>query len=73
MSKNIMKRGFKVMKRKMYRSNTDKVFKGVCGGLAKFFGFDSSRVRVIFVIFFGISIWIYFILLFIMPMDDMIY
>lgn len=61
------------MNRRMYRSNTDKIFKGVCGGIAKFFGIDSSRLRIVFVIFFGVSIWIYIILLFIMPVDDMIY
>ena len=61
------------MNKRMYRSNTDKIFKGVCGGIAKVFGIDSSRLRIVFVIFFGVSIWIYIILLFIMPVDDMIY
>ena len=34
------------MEKKLTRSNSDRMISGVCGGLAKFFGLDSSLVRV---------------------------
>ena len=35
------------MKKKLYRSTTDKKFTGVCGGVAEYFGIDSSIVRIV--------------------------
>ncbi len=35
---------------KLYRSRTDKIIFGVCGGLAKYFDLDSSLFRVLFVL-----------------------
>ncbi len=32
--------------KKLYRSQTDKKVCGVCGGLAQYFGLDSTLVRV---------------------------
>lgn len=43
--------------KKLYRSRTDRVLAGVCGGVAKFAGVDSSLVRLIWaavVIFTGL-------------------
>ncbi len=37
------------MDRKLYRSNTDKMLAGVCGGLAKYFDIDPTIVRLAFV------------------------
>ncbi len=34
------------MEKKLTRSKTDRMISGVCGGLAKFTGLDSSLVRV---------------------------
>jgi phage shock protein C len=34
--------------KKLYRSTTDKKIAGVCGGLAEYFGIDSTVVRLIF-------------------------
>lgn len=41
--------------RKLYLSNTDSKIAGVCGGLAEFFGVDSTLLRLVFLFafFFG--------------------
>lgn len=36
--------------KKLYRSKTDKMIAGVCGGIAKYFGIDSTLVRIIYAI-----------------------
>jgi phage shock protein C len=36
--------------KKLYRSKTDKMILGVCGGLAKYFDMDAVVVRIIFVL-----------------------
>ena len=38
------------MRKRIYRSNTDKVIGGVCGGLGDYFGIDPTWVRVLFVL-----------------------
>jgi phage shock protein PspC (stress-responsive transcriptional regulator) len=38
------------MRKRIYRSNTDKVIGGVCGGLGEYFGIDPTWVRVLFVL-----------------------
>lgn len=38
------------MAKRLYRSRTDAVLGGVCGGLGDYFSIDSSVVRVVFVI-----------------------
>lgn len=56
--------------RKLYRSGSDKVIAGVCGGLGNFFDIDSTIVRIIFVLLTfggGAGIIIYIILALIMP------
>ena len=35
------------MQKRLYKSQTDKKFCGVCGGIAEFFGIDSTVVRLI--------------------------
>ncbi|MBN1923390.1 MAG: PspC domain-containing protein [Nanoarchaeota archaeon] len=35
------------MEKRLYRSKTDKVLFGVCGGIAEYFGIDSTIVRLI--------------------------
>lgn len=37
------------MKRKLYRSNSERQLAGVCGGLARCFGLDPTIVRLLFV------------------------
>lgn len=61
------------MHNKMYLSETDAVITGVCGGIAKFFGFNSKTLRIVFVIFalmVGVSILPYIALIFLMPKPD---
>ncbi len=58
------------MKKKLYRSTTDKKLAGVCGGIAEYFAIDSTLIRlawVLLTIFAGLSIWLYVIAAIIMP------
>ena len=52
------------MAKKLYRSSRDKIFGGVCGGLAEYFGVDATLVRFVFIFLlfaFGSSILVYLI------------
>lgn len=57
--------------KKLYRTTDDKMIGGVCGGLAKYFGLDSTLVRVAYALlsictaFSGVLV--YLVLLVIMP------
>ncbi len=54
------------------RSQDDRWLGGVCGGLAQYFGIDSTVVRVIFILlalFIGGGILIYLILWIIIPQE----
>lgn len=55
--------------RKLFRSDTDRIFAGVCGGLGEYFEIDSTIIRIIFILlaFGGVGILLYIILMFIMP------
>ncbi len=56
--------------KKLYRSITDRKIFGVCGGLAQYFGFDSTLVRLGFVLlllFAGSSLLFYIIAAIVMP------
>lgn len=60
--------------KKLYRSTTDKMLAGVCGGLGKYFSIDPTVVRLIFallVLFTGGigGIILYIILALIMPLE----
>ena len=58
-------------KKKLYRSTTDRKIAGVCGGLAEYFGIDSTVIRLIFLalLVFGIApiILLYVIMWIVMP------
>ena len=41
--------------RKLYRSRSDRIIAGVCGGLADYFSIDSTLMRVIYVVLFLIT------------------
>ncbi len=61
------------MEKRLYRSRSDRMIWGVCGGLAKYFDMDPTIVRVIAVlsIFFGsLGIWAYIILAIIVPLEN---
>ena len=58
----------RVMEKKLYRSNDRRIF-GVCGGVAEYFGWDPTIVRVLWAVFSlsgGIGLPLYIILTFIM-------
>lgn len=62
------------MKKKLYKSTTDKKICGVCGGIAQYFDMDPTLVRVIYVVLALAGVWIfaspiilYIILALIMP------
>ena len=56
--------------KKLYKSRTDKKLDGVCGGIAKYFGIDSTAVRLLWVIlscFSGSGLLAYIIAMIIIP------
>ena len=56
----------------LHRSSTDRVFAGVCGGIAETFNIDSSTVRliaVLLILFGGMSIWVYIIAAILLPLE----
>jgi phage shock protein PspC (stress-responsive transcriptional regulator) len=58
--------------KKLYRSNTDKMIAGVCGGLGKYFDIDTTIIRIIFVFLLltgSAGFWIYLIMMVIVPME----
>jgi phage shock protein C len=57
---------------KLYRSSTDKIFTGVCGGLAEYLRLDANVLRLIWalvVVFTGFApgVLVYIIAVLIMP------
>ena len=56
--------------RRLYRSKTDKMIGGVCGGLGEFFKVDPIIFRLIFVLMFfgaGSGILVYLVMMLIIP------
>ncbi len=61
------------MKKRLYKSSTDKKICGVCGGIANYFDVDPTVIRLIWVIFTlagGSGLIAYIIAAIIMP-DEM--
>ncbi|MEM7826970.1 MAG: PspC domain-containing protein [Candidatus Aenigmatarchaeota archaeon] len=59
-----------MVKKRLYRSEKDKVLGGVCGGLGEYFGVDPILIRLIWIIFvlvFGTGILAYLIAWIIIP------
>lgn len=40
-----------IMEKRLYKSNTNKTFAGVCGGIGEYFNIDPTLIRLIWVIF----------------------
>jgi phage shock protein C len=59
------------MDTRLTRSTNDKIFAGVCGGIARYFGIDATIVRLVFVlaVLSGLSPLVYVILWIVMPQD----
>ena len=58
--------------KKLYRSETNKMLGGVCGGIAEYFGIDPTMVRVAYAVLSIFStgfpgLLLYILLLIIMP------
>ncbi len=52
------------------RSRTDRSIAGVCGGLANYFGIDSTILRIVMlclILFGGMSLWVYIIMWLLIP------
>ena len=57
---------------RLYRSRKDRSIAGICSGVAKYFGLDTTLVRIaaILCIFFaGATLWIYLILWLVLPYE----
>jgi phage shock protein C len=58
------------MTKKLYRSRSNRMLAGVCGGLADYFGIDPTIVRILMVLFAlagGPGLILYIVLLLIIP------
>ena len=56
--------------KKLYLSNVDKKICGVCGGIAEYFGIDSTIIRVIWAVFalaYGTGLLAYIIAALVIP------
>lgn len=61
------------MEKALHRSYRDRVLAGVCGGIAEYFGWSATRVRVAWILlafFVGSGIWLYLLLWLVMPRAD---
>lgn len=59
--------------KKLCRSSSDKIFAGVCGGLADYFAIDAAIIRLLFILVValgGSGFIIYILLWLIMPKDS---
>lgn len=62
------------MENKLCRTvGSERILFGVCGGVAKYFGYNTTWIRILCVILtifgFGTPVLIYFIMMFIMPKE----
>ncbi len=57
--------------KRLYRSRSRRLLAGVCGGLAEFFGLNTTLVRIGFIIFglFGVGEVVYLLLWLIVPKE----
>lgn len=57
--------------KKLYRSMTNKMLCGVCGGIAEYFNIDPTIVRLLAVLFgfSGAGVLVYFIAAIIIPVE----
>ncbi len=61
------------MEKRLYRSRSDRVVWGVCGGLAKYFDMDPTIIRVITLLLIflgGLGVLAYVILAVVVPLED---
>lgn len=61
-------------KKKLYRSRSERMISGVCGGLAEYFDIDPTVVRLLFVagtLFGGPGLLAYIICMVLMPLEPL--
>ena len=61
------------MTKKLYRSQTDRMIGGVCGGLGEYLDIDPTLVRLAFIaftLFGGSGLLVYFICLLVIPIEQ---
>src|SRR3972149_4280530 len=61
------------MQKRLYRSRSDRMIWGVCGGIANYFGIDPTIIRVIAILFLfagGSGILAYIILAIVVPLES---
>jgi len=59
-------------RKKLYRSRTDSIIAGVCGGMGKYFDVDTTLIRLVFVIaaiLGGHGLLAYLICLILIPLE----
>lgn len=59
--------------KQLRRSKKDRSIAGICGGIAHYFDFESSIVRLIMLLLFlfgGLSLWVYIILWLLIPEEN---
>jgi len=62
--------------RRLYRSRTDRILGGVCGGLGEYLGVDSNLIRIVWVLLsfvYGAAILIYLIAWILLPEKPEVY
>lgn len=60
-----------VENKRLYRSRSNRILAGVCGGISEYFGIDVVAMRIIAVILTfaaGLTLWIYLILWIVVPL-----
>lgn len=61
-----------MQEKKLYKSRTDKKINGVCGGLAKYVGIDSTAVRLAWGLLscvYGIGVIAYIVAALVIPIE----
>jgi phage shock protein C len=57
--------------KRLYRSRTERILFGVCGGLAEYFGVDPVLIRLVFILFVllgGCALFLYLVMCVIVPL-----
>lgn len=61
--------------KRLYRSRSDRVVAGVCGGLAQYFGLDATVVRLAFalgiILGLGSLLVVYIVMVFVVPEEPL--
>jgi phage shock protein C len=57
--------------KKLYRSKSDRIISGICGGMGEYFDMDPVIFRILFVLLAlsGVGILLYIILIFVIPLE----